>query len=965
MSLILSFFLSAAVLLQPVTGSGWKDVERGVKITWNLEGTPLQIKTDSTIASDKIWIMMYDKEDNYITYVAVKFSSLYKIGNCVQGDWAYLPVPVEVEKIWTITKTETALTITCNDVEVLNYFFTESSNSNCVPKLGGHVVDQIEFSTSDTASDFYKTMPTECPAFTVEGSTQENWAAQDLGTEITITCKHKHVLIGDEVMTCQSNGEWSDLETIKCIRLKDSSNMNMEFEIENRFKTELQNHRSKIWKGYWVIILLLMTGVCAQLVYELITNYLAYDSYNLYYTNLGSEYQLPSITICNLNVLDRTELEKSSVTVGGKNITYDVIFTEILETYSSRDNTDGWEQIPGADTLSNVISAADLFLNYGMDIESEIVGDIQFAKKSFNLSQIGSVQVTEMGSCLELNDNELLVQRLVLVGWRGGGLEGWSDFSGHSNVELVTCSKNIYYISDSHQSPTASFLSDDTSDTSDPYLPMRMMKYWTEVLEEDLRMTFNDTCLYDSSQVVYTSNRISESTGVADVKTCEEQCQNDAHCRYFMFSSTTNSYGTAGDCVMFGSGASYTELTANYLAREGTNADGLTPGDTQCESFSSCAITQQVQCENLVMNLIMQGTLYTLPTCYEPCSYQKHTYTIATENFPNERYNYRFNSCSDLFIQNINTTKPFSFRYWNAGYLETKANYTFEEAKENLVQLVFYTDLIMEIQDIQVSYELASQSSDHSSRALHRYVLTVRDQGTKKYPGMLTTSTRLNWYTSNRISESTGVADVKTCEEQCQNDAHCRYFMFSSTTNSYGTAGDCVMFGSGASYTELTANYLAREGTNADGLTPGDTQCESFSSCAITQQVQCENLVMNLIMQGTLYTLPTCYEPCSYQKHTYTIATENFPNERYNYRFNSCSDLFIQNINTTKPFSFRYWNAGYLETKANYTFEEAKENLVQLVFYTDLIMEIQDIQVSYELASQSSDHSSRALHVQK
>ena len=45
-----------------------------------------------------------------------------------------------------------------------------------------------------------------------------------------------------------------------------------------------------------------------------------------------------------------------------------------------------------------------------------------------------------------------------------------------------------------------------------------------------------------------------------------------------MFSNETNSYGNAGDCDMFGSGADYTELTAEYLAEQGTNANGLTPG---------------------------------------------------------------------------------------------------------------------------------------------------------------------------------------------------------------------------------------------------------------------------------------------------------------------------------------------------------------------------------------------------
>eukprot|EP00116_Pleurobrachia_bachei_P012768 sb/3473030/ len=142
----------------------WKTVRKGVTISWDLEETPLQIKTDSTLGSGvQMWMKMYDNEENPIAYVAVKFSSslTYKIGKCIEN-WTDLTVqpPVEVDKIWTITKTETALIITCNDVEVLNYLFTDSSNSNCVPKLGGNVVQYIEFISSDSASDFYKEMPT-------------------------------------------------------------------------------------------------------------------------------------------------------------------------------------------------------------------------------------------------------------------------------------------------------------------------------------------------------------------------------------------------------------------------------------------------------------------------------------------------------------------------------------------------------------------------------------------------------------------------------------------------------------------------------------------------------------------------------------------------------------------------------------------------------------------------------------
>ena len=104
-------------------------------------------------------VKMYDKNGSSIATMGVRISSSvkYNLGSCTSSytDLTVQP-PVEVEKIWTITKTETALIITCNDTEVLNFLFTDSSNSKCVTRLGGNVVEQILFSNSDTASDFYR-----------------------------------------------------------------------------------------------------------------------------------------------------------------------------------------------------------------------------------------------------------------------------------------------------------------------------------------------------------------------------------------------------------------------------------------------------------------------------------------------------------------------------------------------------------------------------------------------------------------------------------------------------------------------------------------------------------------------------------------------------------------------------------------------------------------------------------------
>eukprot|EP00116_Pleurobrachia_bachei_P001031 sb/3461293/ len=195
----------------------WTAVKRNVKIPWDLEGTPLQIKTDSTLGSvEQIYVRMYGKEGSVIGVVAVYFSSivLYYIGYCTSS-WPVLSVQpsTEIEKIWKITKTETAIIISCNGVEVLNYLFANSGESQCVPKWGGDVVEEIEFSSNyDTASDFFKSSPepVECPAFTVEDTTQGNWAASPTGTTVSIECAATHALVGSGTMTCQEDGTWSN-----------------------------------------------------------------------------------------------------------------------------------------------------------------------------------------------------------------------------------------------------------------------------------------------------------------------------------------------------------------------------------------------------------------------------------------------------------------------------------------------------------------------------------------------------------------------------------------------------------------------------------------------------------------------------------------------------------------------------------------------------------------------------------
>ena len=105
-------------------------------INYDLEEHPLQIKTDSAVGSgEMVLVELYTAEEVYISNISLQFSATpqyqYHIRNCTSS-WTNFTVdlPVEQDKIWTITKTATALKIECNDVEVLNLVYSEADTSN-------------------------------------------------------------------------------------------------------------------------------------------------------------------------------------------------------------------------------------------------------------------------------------------------------------------------------------------------------------------------------------------------------------------------------------------------------------------------------------------------------------------------------------------------------------------------------------------------------------------------------------------------------------------------------------------------------------------------------------------------------------------------------------------------------------------------------------------------------------------
>ena len=146
-------------------------MERDTLVSIDVESTPLQIKTNSTAGSgDKIRVDAHKENNVFFAQVVMIFNSTirYYINKCIQ--WTDFPVkpPQEVDKIWTIRKTITALIIECNGVEVLNYQFSDSSLNKCVDYWGKDVWKKIKFSNAeDTASISYRAKPGKFPSSSV------------------------------------------------------------------------------------------------------------------------------------------------------------------------------------------------------------------------------------------------------------------------------------------------------------------------------------------------------------------------------------------------------------------------------------------------------------------------------------------------------------------------------------------------------------------------------------------------------------------------------------------------------------------------------------------------------------------------------------------------------------------------------------------------------------------------------
>ena len=142
-------------------------MERNTWVNYNLQTTPLEIKTNSVTGSDhKMKLLLRSAQGEDAGAIVFKFFSTlsYHIGFCYIDSPVFpTETPSATEKIWRITLTKNSnikLVVHCNDVEVLNTLISEST----CPYSGWKAqwnknVGKIAFASDDTAADFYRPQP--------------------------------------------------------------------------------------------------------------------------------------------------------------------------------------------------------------------------------------------------------------------------------------------------------------------------------------------------------------------------------------------------------------------------------------------------------------------------------------------------------------------------------------------------------------------------------------------------------------------------------------------------------------------------------------------------------------------------------------------------------------------------------------------------------------------------------------
>ena len=140
------------------TMTGWTAVQRYVMIDYDLENSPLQIRTNSEIGSNEVVRVFFYNAG--AVELSVRSPPQYWLGGCTSYIDFPTALPSETDKVWTITLIRSSGTprvvIHCNNKEVLNVVLSDSTCSRSDWRdYWSKDVEWIQFAR-DSASDYYR-----------------------------------------------------------------------------------------------------------------------------------------------------------------------------------------------------------------------------------------------------------------------------------------------------------------------------------------------------------------------------------------------------------------------------------------------------------------------------------------------------------------------------------------------------------------------------------------------------------------------------------------------------------------------------------------------------------------------------------------------------------------------------------------------------------------------------------------
>ena len=138
-----------------------------MQINYDLENSPLQIRTDSVVGSnERVTVWFYNALGSYHAgglALSFSFPPQYGLGWCGTSDMNFpTDLPSETDKIWMLSLSRTSdvprLALYCNNKEVLNLVISGTTCSDgSWTTTWSRLVGRIEFVANlDTASDYYR-----------------------------------------------------------------------------------------------------------------------------------------------------------------------------------------------------------------------------------------------------------------------------------------------------------------------------------------------------------------------------------------------------------------------------------------------------------------------------------------------------------------------------------------------------------------------------------------------------------------------------------------------------------------------------------------------------------------------------------------------------------------------------------------------------------------------------------------